>query len=164
MSAPPTLQEQRLHEIEQAKLAEQRFSAKLTVVTIIVTALVGFATIAYNLRNATKQAQIQAKLKAIDVVISAAGPNSARERLVVVSKLMGSDLVLPTKPDDLDAAGIGAGHDQNRKDLIKMLLDHPKRELEVLELWQLLFARTNLGKNIRDLKSHYEGKGTNGDA
>jgi len=45
-----------------------------------------------------------------------------------------------------------------------MLLDHPKRELEVLELWQLLFARTNLGKNIRDLKSHYEGKGTNGDA
>jgi hypothetical protein len=148
----------RLYEIELAKLAAQQRSANLTLITILVTGILGFATVAYNLRNANKQAQLQAKLKAIDVVISAAGPNSARERLIVVSKLMGSDLVLETKPDDLDAAGIGAGHDQNRKDLIKMLIDNPSRELEVLDLWQIVFVKTNLGKNMRDLRSHIEAR------
>ena len=69
---------------------------------------------------------------------------------------MGSDLVLETKPDELDAAGIGPGHDQNRKDLIKMLIDNPTRQLEVLDLWQIVFAKTNLGKSMRDLRAHIE--------
>ena len=151
--------QEKLYELEVEKLSEQRHAAWLTLLTILLTGVVGFATVAYNLRNANKQAQIQAKLKAIDVVISAAGPNSARERLIVVSKLMGRDLVLETRPEDLDAAGIGAGHDQNRKELIKMLIDNPTRQLEVLDMWQLLFARTNLAKNMRDLRAQIEAKG-----
>jgi hypothetical protein len=71
---------------------------------------------------------------------------------------MGSDLFLETKPEELEAAGIGAGHDQNRKDLIKMLIDNPTRQLEVLDMWQLVFAKTNLGKNMRDLRALVEAK------
>lgn len=153
--------QEKLYELEVKKLSEQQHAASLTLVTILLTAFVGVGTIAYNLRNSNKQAQIQAKLKAIDVVISAAGPNSARERLIVVSKLMGGDLVLETKPEELEAAGIGAGHDQNRKDLIKMLIDNPTRQIEVLDMWKLLFERTNLGKNIRELRAYVEANNGN---
>jgi hypothetical protein len=92
------------------------------------------------------------------VVVSAAGPNSARERLIVVGKLLGSDLKLETKPEDLNAAGIGAGHDQNRKDLLKMLADYPDRQLEILDLWFVVFGKTSLGDNIKDLRQYILGK------
>jgi hypothetical protein len=140
--------------IERAKLVEQQRATKLTMATILVTAALGFGTIAYNLRNTSRQAQLQAKLKALDVVISASGPNAARERLATVAKLLGPDLRLDTQPSDLDIAGVGAGHDQNRKDLIRMLAENPQRQLEILALWDVLFGKTALGPSIEALKGH----------
>jgi len=109
--------------------------------------------VAYNIRNANYQARIQAKLKAIEVVIAAAGPNSARERLAVVRQLLGNDLIESSLANNLVIHGVGPGHDQSRKDLIKMLLEYPDRREEVLQLWEIAFGRSRLKENIQEIRA-----------
>jgi len=139
--------------IEHEKLKQQRESNFLTGMALVLSALVGLGTIAYNIRNANKQARLQAKLKAIEVVMSAAGPGSAKQRLEIVNDILGGEVRLNLNPADLELAGIGAGHDQNRRELLKMLADHPDNQKSILEQWAVIFGSTNLIKNIADLQS-----------
>jgi hypothetical protein len=85
---PSDLEREKLA-VEIGKLEEQRKATLLTLFTIVVTALIGFGTVAYNIRNANYQAHMQAKLKAIEVVMTAPGPTSARQRLKVSVNCLG---------------------------------------------------------------------------
>jgi hypothetical protein len=148
-------------QLEKDKLAEQRIATFLTLGTIAVTALIGFGTIAYNIRNAKNQAKLQVRLKALEVVVSAVGPNTARERLKIVEQLLGKEFIEPSVGENLIAQGVGQGHDQNRKDLIKMLLEYPDQRTDVFALWGVAFGRTNLGKDITAIAKVLDDKAPN---
>ncbi|GJH28796.1 hypothetical protein [Caballeronia novacaledonica] len=140
-------------QIEREKLDEQRKATWLTLATIFFSSIIGFGTVVFNIQNSGKQLALQAKLKALEVVISAAGPNAARQRLVIVSQILGGDLVPPDIAAGLVIEGIGAGHDQNRKDLIQMLLDHSDKRDEVLRLWEITFGRSKLSDNLAEIRN-----------
>jgi hypothetical protein len=138
---------------ENKELIEEQYASWLTMGTIAVTALIGFGTIAYNVRNAKYQAQLQARLKALEVVVSAAGPKTAAERLKIIKELLGEEFLDPSLGDSMIAHGVGQGHDQNRKDLMEMLLEYPDRRGEVFALWRVAFGGTNLRDNLDKMES-----------
>jgi hypothetical protein len=144
----PSVQIKPDNQVEKDKLAAPQYATYLTLGTIVVTALVGFGTIAYNVRNAKSQAELQARLKALEIVISAAGPNTAKERLKIVKELLGEKFIEPSVGKNMIAQGVGPGHDQNRKDLMKMLLEYPDRRREVFSLWGVAFGDSNLELDI----------------
>jgi hypothetical protein len=111
-------------------------------------------TVAYNIRNANLQARIQAKLKAVEVIAAANGPRSATERLKFVRRLLGKDLVIDESlTDEFVAQGLGPGHNESRKDLIRMLLEFPNNREEILRFWAITFGQSSLGKDIERLKT-----------
>jgi hypothetical protein len=114
---------------------------------LLATAILGVATLWWNMRNASLQSQLQAKLKALDVVVAANGPESARERLKIVESILGHDLFDPALRDG-PMQGMGQGHNENRKALISMLMEYPNRQDEVLGLWKLMFPKGNLALDI----------------
>jgi hypothetical protein len=138
--------------LEEEKLNEQRTSSWTTAVALFLSALVGFGTIIFNIRNATAQARLQAKLKALEVVVSATGPNSARQRLAIVDGILGSDLVPEATNPQYEIEGIGTGHDEGRRDLLKSLADHPERRADIISDWEVVFGNSKLGPNIRALR------------
>jgi hypothetical protein len=145
--------------IENAKLEQQEKARFYTVATIVLTALIEFATVVSTIQNANsqasnqaklanEQAQLLAKLKALEIVTNAPGPSAARHRYRIVKKLLGEKLLGEKllgeespgeEPSMEDFAGVGPGHDQSRKELIQMLLEYPERQAEVLCFWEIAF-------------------------
>jgi hypothetical protein len=144
------------YELEATKAEAQKFATYLTLGTLFVTASVGFGTIVFNIRNAAAQARLQSRLKALEVVVSAAGPNTALHRLEVVNQILGDSLGSPLSTDGV-IKGVGPGHDQNRRELLKSLADHPDGREEILASWELLFGETSLGKQIKALRGGVAG-------
>lgn len=141
--------------IERAKLDEQSRATVITAIALALSAIAGFGTILYNANASNQQAKLQASLKALEVVMSAGGPTSARQRLEVVEKILGKDLA-PNVAKDMVIEGIGAGHDENRKELIRMLVEFPDQRLETLALWDIAFGHTKLKENLGKMKKRYK--------
>jgi hypothetical protein len=98
----PTEYQREMLRIENAKLEQQKrasfytlLTIGLTAFTVVSTALIGFATVVNTNRNANRQmkeqatlansqAQLLAKLKALEIVTNATGPTSARQRFEIV--------------------------------------------------------------------------------
>jgi hypothetical protein len=145
--------QQHQYELDRQKGRDQKVASTLTGVALVASALAGFGAIVFNLVTANRQARLQAKLKALEVVMSASGPNSAKERLKVIEQLLGTGLV-PSADKDMVIEGIGVGHDENRRTLLKLLAEYPEHRQEMLADWAIVFPPPNkLHKNIADLQS-----------
>jgi hypothetical protein len=91
------------------------------------------------------------QLKALEVVMGASGPNSGRERLKVVKKLLGEKLTAGID-ENVVIEGVGTGHDESRRTLLKLLAEHPDRRAEILAEWEVVFEKSKLVDYIRLLQ------------
>jgi hypothetical protein len=119
---------------------------------LFATATLGVATLGWNAWNASKQAELQSKLKALDVVVGANGPESARDRLRIVENMLGGELFDALLKDE-PLKGMGSGHNENRKALISMLMEYPNQRGEVLQLWKTLFPKGGLALDLQRLET-----------
>jgi len=139
------------YQLEVQKLDDQRAVSVQTAWALVVSALLGFGTIVFNLKIANEQARLQAKLKALEVVTSASGPKSGQQRLAVVRKLLGTEMF--PEPDEMVIEGVGTGHDESRRTLLKLLAEHPGDRKDILHDWSLVFRDSKLSPNIQDLQN-----------
>lgn len=139
------------YQLEVQKLDDQRRATLLTAIALVASAAVGFLTIGLNLKTANDQARLQAKLKALEVVTSASGPKSGQQRLAVVRKLLGAEMF----PDSAEMVieGVGTGHDESRRTLLKLLAEHPNHRQEILADWAVVFSDSKLKPNIEALQN-----------
>ena len=91
--------------------------------------------------------------EALEVVISAAGPKSAKERLDVVSQMLGDDWIPESRKNDLTIKGVGIGHDESRRVLLKLLAEQPDKRQQILADWEIVFGDGSLGIHIRALQA-----------
>jgi hypothetical protein len=139
------------YQLEVQKLDDQRAVSVQTAWALVVSALLGFGTIVFNLKIANDQARLQAKLKALEVVTSASGPKSGQQRLAVVRKLLGTEMF--PEPDEMVIEGVGTGHDESRRTLLKLLAEHPGHRPEILDDWSVVFRDSKLSPNIQALQN-----------
>jgi hypothetical protein len=145
--------EQQKYRLERVKQDSDKFTPAATALAVLVSALVGFGTIIFNLISANRQARLQVQLKALEVVMGASGPNSGRERLKVVKKLLGEKLTAGID-ENVVIEGVGTGHDESRRTLLKLLAEHPDRRVEILAEWEVVFEKAKLVDHIRLLQQH----------
>jgi flagellar biosynthesis/type III secretory pathway M-ring protein FliF/YscJ len=138
--------------LETKRLDQQGASNYLTAAAIFFSALIGLGTIAYNIRNSSREARLQAKLKAVEVVMSAAGARSAQQRLAIVQRILGRDVDLDILSESV-MSGVGFGHDQAIRELLGLVATHPERRAQILAQWQAVFGRTNLSTTIEALQA-----------
>ena len=150
--------EQRRLALEERRLSEQIRATNLTFGSALVTGIALVGTLLFNVRNAKKQAIIQARLKALDTISGAPGPWTGKQRLNVAAAILGRELLDPELVDQLDISGFGPGHDQNRKDLIEMLISHPDRQAEVLALWKISFGTSGIQKDIASFDAYVSNR------
>jgi hypothetical protein len=144
--------EQQKYSLEARKRRDEQAAMYAAVAAVLVSALVGFGTIIFNLILSNRQGRLQTKLKALEVVISAAGPKSAKERLDVVSQMLGDDWIPEARKEDLTIKGIGVGHDESRRTLLKLLAEYPDKREEMLADWATVFGDGSLGPHISALQ------------
>lgn len=145
--------------IEESKAFQQWSTSVLTFLTIITSAIVAFVTFRGNLknvetsrRNAEEAAKIQSKLKAMDVVIAANSNTNATQRIKLVNHIFGEEVI---KEGEFKVEGIGPGHDHNRKELIKMIIDNLDKKREVIDLWKISFGTSGFGEDILNIEKHF---------
>jgi len=139
------------YQLEVQKLDDQRRTTLLTAIAVVASAIAGFLTIGLNLRTANDQARLQAKLKALEVVTSASGPKSGQQRLAVVRKLLGTEMFPDS--DEMVIEGVGIGHDESRRTLLKLLAEQPSHRQQILADWAVVFDDSKLYPNIQALQN-----------
>jgi hypothetical protein len=126
--------------LENEKLAIERSKTKWTVASIFIPLLIGALSIAYSAYSQVQQARYDFELKVAELVMSSENPTGSMNRARAIQALFPERL-----PDKFAASfdpklySVPKTSDSSKKELLKLIVEHPDQKQEIIELWSLLF-------------------------
>jgi hypothetical protein len=131
-------------EVEREKLFLERTKARWAATSAIVPAVVAFGTIIYGVWSLRETAKTQFETKLVEIAMQGPGPEEAISRAALVGRVFGE--YLPTDFESrlakIDTASLGNSGDPTvpaKKELLKLLADHPANRQAIIASWRALF-------------------------
>jgi hypothetical protein len=136
--------EERKLEVEKEKLAVERTKARWAAIAAIVPAVVAFGTISYGVWSLNETAKTQFETKLIEIAMQGQGPIEAINRAGLVAEMFGEylpkDFVARLNKVDPESLGrLGDPTAAAKKELLKLLADHPTNQQKIITNWEALF-------------------------
>jgi len=133
---------------EREKLGLKRKQLMWTTISIVFTVSIACATLAYNAWSVRKTAQSQFAIKVADIIFSSDKAGLGLGKARAIDELFSDELppsfarrVRDKEFLDRYMAHFSRPNEylDSKKELLKLIVEHPKEEKEILDKWERMF-------------------------